>query len=435
MKTQQLKFLFLASTLFLGVSLNVMAQVSPQGRATSNKSYNATTNGCKDDVTNAPCWSWTVDNDNNDYNGIAGFKWWNNGGNTVSDLVMQMVTQPWGYSLEVPSPDHNSILSLIANDSRMTLHENRVYPFMFFQTGDARTGIFYGKDHFMNFTLNPKVPTNSSTFSYADGFRFLDSQGADIVNNPDSYGRELMRITKNGLVGIGTSKPACRLHVKGGFMIESVENEWVKNSFKVNVSSSRVVLTSTGEDEGMFLESKTGNKITIGDFDDDVIISANNIICSNNTSTDNVFMSINTVRQVEHATLTVAGATYIGPKADLAADGRLSKFNPKYLAKYSLWVEKGIVSEDFAFAGVDRWQDGVFNADYDLLPLEQVKSYIDQNKHLPNVPSEKSIKENGYTAHQMNMIFMQKIEELTLYTISLKEEIEEMKKERVNNKE
>jgi hypothetical protein len=138
---------------------------------------------------------------------------------------------------------------------------------------------------------------------------------------------------------------------------------------------------------------------------------------------------------VKDAALTVAGATYIGPKADLAAKGKLLKFNAEYLSLYSLWVEKGVVSEDFAFAGVDRWRDCVFNSDYDLLPLEEVKSYVDQNKHLPNVPSEKSIKENGYTAHQMNMIFMQKIEELTLYTISLHEKIKEMEQEMANYKQ
>jgi hypothetical protein len=434
MKTQQFKFL--ASTLFLVLSSNVMAQISPLAGVETNNSFNVVTNGCRDDFTNAACWSWTVDDDNTSLDNTSGFKWWNNGGDRLSDLMMQMVLRPWGSSLEVPAPHRNCIFSLIANDGRMNVEEDKVYPYMFFQTGDARTGIFYGKDHFLNFTLNPKAPTNSSTFPYADGFRFLDSRGIDIVNRPNSYGKELMRITRNGFVGINTTDPTCELHVKGIVMIETPDKSvGGENSLTFHVDEHKTTLLSTGDDEGMFIESETGNKITIGDGNDDVMIKSSNIICDNGTLTDDIYMSVNTMSHVKDAALTVAGATYIGPKADLAAKGKLLKFNAEYLSLYSLWVEKGVVSEDFAFAGVDRWRDCVFNSDYDLLPLEEVKSYVDQNKHLPNVPSEKSIKENGYTAHQMNMIFMQKIEELTLYTISLHEKIKEMEQEMANYKQ
>lgn len=428
MKRKQIKIQGLLLALFLAVSLNVTAQTS----------YNPKNYGGRDDFTNAPCWSWTVDESNENVDDVSGFKWWNNGGNSVNDLMMQAVLRPWGSSLELPSPTRNCIFSLIANDSRMTnVADKRFFPYMFFQTGNARTAIFYGKEHFMNFTLNPKAPNNKNTFSDADGFRFLNSDGIDIVNDPSSYGREFMRITKDGNVGINTKQPVDKLHVKGGFLIESLgerrEGE-ERNSLVFNVVEDRTTLMSIGDDKGMFLESVTGNQITIGDHNDNVMIKSSRIICDNGTMTDDVFMSVNTMNHVKDAALTVAGTTYIGPKADLAAEGKLSKFNQNYLSKYCLWVEKGVVSEDFAFAGVDRWQDCVFNSDYDLLPLEEVKSFIDQNKHLPHVPSEKSIKENGYTAHEMNMIFMQKIEELTLYTISLNETIKEMKKELINYK-
>lgn len=426
MKRQQIKIQGLLLTLFLVGFLNVTAQIS----------YHPIDLGGRDDFTDAPCWSWTVDDNNNDSDQGSGFKWWNNGGNNLKDLMMQVVLQHWGRSLEVPSTTCNSIFSLIANDSRMELDEAAVFPYMFFQAGKARTAIFYGKEQFMNFALDPKAPNNRNASSDANGFRFLNSNGADIVNNPSSYGRELMRITKDGLVGVGTPEPACKLHVKGTFLVEDLGvMDGERNSVVLNVTPSRTTIESSGDEEGLFIESKTGNKITIGDYNDSVMIKSSRIICDNGTQTDDVYMSVNTMNHVVDAALTVAGATYIGPKADLAAEGKLSKFNQNFLSKYCLWVEKGIVSEDFAFAGVDRWQDCVFNPDYDLLPLEEVKSFIDQNKHLPHVPSEKSIKENGYTAHEMNMIFMQKIEELTLYTISLNETIKEMKKELVNYKQ
>ena len=75
------------------------------------------------------------------------------------------------------------------------------------------------------------------------------------------------------------------------------------------------------------------------------------------------------------------------------------------------------------------WSDFVFEDNYKLRPLEKVESYIQQNKHLPDIPSAKEIKENGLSMAQMMSKQMQKIEELTLYLIQMKEETEALKKE------
>jgi hypothetical protein len=61
--------------------------------------------------------------------------------------------------------------------------------------------------------------------------------------------------------------------------------------------------------------------------------------------------------------------------------------------------------------------DYVFEKSYSLPSLEEVKSYIDQNKHLPEVPSAKEMESNGVNLGEMNMLLLKKIEELTLYVI------------------
>lgn len=61
------------------------------------------------------------------------------------------------------------------------------------------------------------------------------------------------------------------------------------------------------------------------------------------------------------------------------------------------------------------------------MSLKQVKQYIDQNGHLPNVPSEKKVTKEGVDLAEMNKILLEKIEELTLYTIQQQEEIERLK--------
>jgi len=72
--------------------------------------------------------------------------------------------------------------------------------------------------------------------------------------------------------------------------------------------------------------------------------------------------------------------------------------------------------------------DYVFEKDYKLTSLEEIKNYIDQNKHLPEVPSAKEMEKNGVQLGEMNMLLLKKIEELTLYTIEMNKKIIELTK-------
>lgn len=95
--------------------------------------------------------------------------------------------------------------------------------------------------------------------------------------------------------------------------------------------------------------------------------------------------------------------------------------------KYNLFVKKGILSEDYAIAPMSSWADFVFNKDYQLKPLHELETYIEKNNHLPDVYSAKQVAEEGYSQHDMNKVLLQKIEELTLYTIQQQKEIEALK--------
>jgi hypothetical protein len=77
---------------------------------------------------------------------------------------------------------------------------------------------------------------------------------------------------------------------------------------------------------------------------------------------------------------------------------------------------------------VDVPPDYVFEKGYDLLSLSEVRSYIEEHKHLPEVPSGKEMEKEGIDLSRMNMILLKKVEELTLHLISHKQEIEELKK-------
>lgn len=65
------------------------------------------------------------------------------------------------------------------------------------------------------------------------------------------------------------------------------------------------------------------------------------------------------------------------------------------------------------------WSDFVFEDDYDLRTLEEVENYISKNKHLPGIPSDAEVTENGINLGKMNAKLLEKIEELTLYVIDM----------------
>jgi len=74
------------------------------------------------------------------------------------------------------------------------------------------------------------------------------------------------------------------------------------------------------------------------------------------------------------------------------------------------------------------WWDDVFAPGYQLRSLDEVHSYITLNGHLPDVPSETEVSENGLSLGESYGTLLRKIEELTLYVIDLKKENEELRK-------
>jgi hypothetical protein len=71
--------------------------------------------------------------------------------------------------------------------------------------------------------------------------------------------------------------------------------------------------------------------------------------------------------------------------------------------------------------------DYVFDPEYRLMPLQEVKDFVAENRHLPDIPSSKDINRNGLDMTDMQLRLLQKVEELTLYTLEQHETIELLK--------
>lgn len=100
-------------------------------------------------------------------------------------------------------------------------------------------------------------------------------------------------------------------------------------------------------------------------------------------------------------------------------------------AGYRLFVEDGILTEKVkvALESTADWADYVFAPDYELMPLEEVEAFTKENGHLPNLPSAEEMVANGLDVAQTAKFQQEKIEELTLYLIEMKKQVEALKAE------
>jgi hypothetical protein len=91
-----------------------------------------------------------------------------------------------------------------------------------------------------------------------------------------------------------------------------------------------------------------------------------------------------------------------------------------------LAVSGKVVCQSLYVLKPTSWADYVFK-NKNLEKLETVEKYIDENKHLPGMPSEEEIYANGYNINEIDAKLLEKIETLYLHIIALEKEVKELK--------
>jgi hypothetical protein len=109
--------------------------------------------------------------------------------------------------------------------------------------------------------------------------------------------------------------------------------------------------------------------------------------------------------------MTVLATGYVG----------IGTTNPQHL----LHVAGTIGAEELIVSATGA--DYVFAPDHHLRPLTEVAAYIEQNHHLPDIPSAAEVKEKGVSVGDMESKLLAKIEELTLHMIELEQQNRELK--------
>jgi Asp-tRNA(Asn)/Glu-tRNA(Gln) amidotransferase B subunit len=91
-------------------------------------------------------------------------------------------------------------------------------------------------------------------------------------------------------------------------------------------------------------------------------------------------------------------------------------------------VKGKILAEEVRVQLSGDWPDYVFTQNYDLMPIDELETFINKNNHLPEIPSSAKVtEEGGIDVGEMNALLLKKIEELSLYVIELHKEIKTLK--------
>lgn len=136
------------------------------------------------------------------------------------------------------------------------------------------------------------------------------------------------------------------------------------------------------------------------------------------TASGNVIVNGNTL---------LGGSTTINGATTLF--GKVGVNTANTTQNYALAVDGGVITTKVHIQTVGDWSDNVFNDDYRLASLEELRGYIAENRHLPGIPSEAEVTESGIDLGTMQAALLQKIEELTLYILGQQREIDTLRKE------
>lgn len=167
------------------------------------------------------------------------------------------------------------------------------------------------------------------------------------------------------------------------------------------------MLSDSNEDAGLILETsnKTSKKAFLQLYDDNHNIAVSKEGMKITALNDDISFDSKTVK--------------MNGKVGINID---NGFTGDY--DYAFAVKGGVLTNKVYVKEVDEWHDYVFSDDYQLMPLTDLEKYIQNNKHLPDLPSETEVLQKGYDVVSMEGILLKKIEELTLYTIELQRQLQ-----------
>ncbi|MDR0969105.1 MAG: hypothetical protein LBM67_01035 [Lentimicrobiaceae bacterium] len=292
----------------------------------------------------------------------------------------------------------------------------------------------------------------STNLSGNFGIRYVNNSGLHFYKpaiGSNAAINNILYIRDSGNIGIGTSSPETKLHVSGDTKTTNltatgnaqvgsltatgtIQSDSLTTTGGIQAGSLRVSGASQTNTLAVTGNAQVGSLVTngavtfnslSGQTTEMLVINSNGLVSTqeiisgdnlgNHTATQNINLNnrllVNGASSTSGLFVATNGNVGIGtstPAQKLSVNGNIRAKEIK--------VETA------------NWPDYVFDNTYELMDLKQVESFINQNGHLPEIPSAKEVSETGVNLSEINALLLKKIEELTLYLIQQQTVINEL---------
>ncbi|MEO8886661.1 MAG: hypothetical protein ABI367_11400 [Mucilaginibacter sp.] len=295
------------------------------------------------------------------------------------------------------------------------------------------------------------ILVGTATASNNTGYLALQTSNAGTLSTS-------MFLDKSGNVGIGTTSLASQLEVFSGSNIPTVH---AKNTLASGFSGTllygqSVQGNSTAYDlMGLYNNSSTLQYQVRGD--GQVYMAGNvgigvtapqaklNLISANDFTVNDILFTIDGIGQrrngISNQYSSYAGGVNNNKMSFLVSDAGITSQTTVMTLQGDGNVGIGTISPDekLTVNGIIHstevkvtnsvpTPDYVFEPDYKLEDLSEIKAYVDKNHHLPEIPSADQMEKEGISLGDMNMKLLKKVEELTLYVIDQNKQLQGQQK-------
>lgn len=262
-----------------------------------------------------------------------------------------------------------------------------------FQTAGSNTGLLCN-----SFNINGSGSTTDfNTYVYG--------------NNPFGVwtnGARRFTVDGSGRVGIGTMNPQALLSVNGSTLPSS---QWGGYTSSLQAGELLIqdynVVPQVSIGQNCYFDGV--NRYILNGYASDIYMGANGSIMfsvyNNGTSGSTLSGTGMVMTMANNGNVGIGTST---PDQKLAVNGTIHS--------------KSVVVD------LTGWPDYVFKRGFTIPSLGEVKTYIDQNHHLPDMPSEAQVAKEGINLGEMNKLLTKKVEELTLYLIDKDNKINSLEK-------
>lgn len=178
-------------------------------------------------------------------------------------------------------------------------------------------------------------------------------------------------------------------------------------SMRIGNSQGKLIFAIAGSNGAFHPLAETGDIVILKQTTDKVFFSLNNT--NNDGNSAFIFgddVNLSTLSILNNGRVGIGTAN---PDSELAVNGTIHSKKVR--------------------VDLNGWSDFVFSKDYQLPTLNEVERHIKEKGHLKDIPSAIDVIKNGIDLGKMDAKLLQKIEELTLYTIKQQKLIEQMQKE------